>query len=167
MTPEARLDAYIDRLRPNYEGFLKKLAQEFLGASGRYVTDWARRDLALHLDSVVSAFLEWQRMRQCVRDARLLWPYQGIPLEEDEDLLLLAMDAAASGDAMYQPLFTLGVEPVNEERVRELIGWYFNFESDVDVFVAMCKQIESDLNHLAAACFADVDDDYDDEKTYS
>lgn len=153
-TQAAARNDYVDKLRPHYVGFIEKLAEEYLATKNRYVASWEKRRLALYFDSIAVAYMSWQ----CVRTTAAA---EDIPLEYRDELVRVVADGlVANDDEMYKAFFSLGPDPVDERRVREAIIPYVTRESDADVFVAMCKQLWRDEEHLQViGSVAGVDDD--------
>ena len=139
---QALHDAYAKEFRPRYIGFMEKLADEHLATKQRPAMSWERREVAHYLDSVITAYLYWE-------DARYAIGYKGP--EDFEYLRAVVHEGVVAGSddlKQYRAFYSLGPDPVDEQRVREAIVPYVERESDRQVFVAMCKQIWRDVHNL-------------------
>jgi len=141
-TEQALFDAYNREFVPRYIGFLEKLADEHLATKQRPAMAWERRKVAHYLDSVITAYLHWE-------DARHAIGYKGP--EDFEYLRAVVHERVVAGSddlKQYRAFYSLGPDPVDEQRVREAIVPYVERESDRQAFVAMCKRIWSDVHNL-------------------
>jgi hypothetical protein len=138
-TPEqqAAVEAYIEKLRPKYEGFLARLAEEAARDwQGEFSPDvrWLSREL----DTIVTANVSWNRARRAVG-------YRG---PEDDVALYAAVDSIVEHNPKEKVLGVyrrFGGRQVDDARVLQLIQPYVPKESDQRVFLAMCHQLESEM----------------------